>query len=67
MNFHNLNKKVVWLLSLVVLTSVLASCGSKSNTGGKTLSSSKSTKSKGLKGLFFKPATEDPGVFNGEI
>ena len=70
MNFHNLNKKLVWLFSLVVLTLAVTSCGSKSNTGGKTLSSAKSTKStksKGLKGLFFKPASADPGVFNGEI
>lgn len=70
MNFHNLNKKLVWLFSLLVIAVAIQSCGSKSTTGGKTLSSSKSansTKSKGLKGLFFKPATEDPGIFNGEI
>lgn len=76
MNFHNLNKKLVWLFSLVVLAMAVQSCGSKSSTsskganGGKTLSSSKPGASKGLgglKGLFFKPATEDPGIFNGEI
>jgi gliding motility-associated lipoprotein GldK len=76
MNFHNLNKKLVWLFSLVVLAVAIQGCGSKSSTsskgasGGKTLSSSKSAKpsiTSGLKGLFFKPTTDDPTIFNGEI
>ncbi len=69
MNFNLVGKQLALSLSVIALAVAFYSCGGPKNSqsGGKTLSSSKGgSKGKGLLS-FGKQAKEAPGVENGEI
>ena len=67
MNLQFLAKRLFLISSVLVVVTMINSCGSKNSGGSKTLSSKKGSSGKGGLLKFGKGSKDAPGIANGEI